>query len=297
MNRRTFLVTAGVGLACGLAGCSSGGGTPSGGEDTDSLGEDGGAVSAAGSAPFEHPGTLSTTFVANGAYPTDGNPADGVPPAFADQPPRPDPDPSAFDTLSANGETVRLAPIDVVVQWYRRGEARIVDARGLDQYRRAHVYGAVNSPAQRNSAGGGIEGWPQGARLVTYCGCPHHLSSIRAAGLQKVGFTDVYALDEGFVGWEDSWADRAYPMAGTAFRSGAQASLTQWTISGSVASRHAGAYVWASVGRQSEAAPVQPDGSYQLHLNFAGVSSESTVRVRTPTGAVERPLGSVGTRA
>ena len=281
----------GVGLAAGFAGCSGGD------ESTPSADGPSGDVSSAGSAPFEHPGTLSTTFVTNGDYPATEVPADGYPPEFAQQPPGPDADPSSFETLSVNGETVRLAPIDVVERWYRRGEARIVDARGLEQYEQAHVYGAVSSPAQRDSEGGGIEGWPYADRVVTYCGCPHHLSSIRAAGLQKVGFTEVYALDEGFIGREDSWYNRAYPMAGTAFASGNQARVQQWTISGSVDSQYAGEYVWARAGRQYEAAPVQSDGTYQLHLKFRGVSPDTAVEVTTPTASVTRPLGDVGSRA
>ena len=289
MNRRTFLATVGVGLAGGVAGCAGGGGTPTE-ENPD-------GASGGGTAPLNHPGTLSTTFAANGDYPTDENPADGYPPAFADRPSSPDADPDSFETLSVNGETVRLAPIDDVQRWYRRGEARVVDARGLEQYERAHVYGGVSSPAQRNSAGGAIDGWPREDRVITYCGCPHHLSSIRAAGLQKAGFTEVYALDEGFLGRPDSWSDQRYPMAGTRFAGGNQARVQQWTISGAVDSRYAGEYVWATAGRQYEAAPVRSDGSYELHLKFADVSAETPVRVRTPTDSVERPLGRVGSRA
>jgi rhodanese-related sulfurtransferase len=273
----------GVGVGAGLGGCAGGDSdTPSGND----------AASQTDTAPFEHPGTLSTTFAVNGDYPTDEDPADGRPPAFADQPTRPVVDPDSFETLDVNGETVRLAPIDIVERWYRRGEIRVVDARGLEQYEQAHVYGAVLSPAQRDSVGGGIDGWPSDDRVVTYCRCPHHLSSIRAAGLQKAGFEEVYAIDEGF----GVWAERSYPMAGRAFTSDNQASVQQWSIDGSVDSRYAGEYVWATVDRQYEAAPVQSDGRYQLHLQFTGVSPETLVRVQTPTRTLEGPLGELGSR-
>jgi rhodanese-related sulfurtransferase len=298
VNRRTFLATVGVGLAGGVAGCS--GGSDSGGTTTEGIpvapGDGDDDTPADGSAPFDHPGTLSTTFAANGDYPRDETPVDGYPPTFADRPGRPDADPDSFETLSVNDETVRLAPIGVVEKWYRRGEARFVDARGLDQYERAHVYGGVSSPAQQDSTGGGIEAWPADDRVVTYCGCPHHLSSIRAAGLQKTGFTEVYALDEGFLGRPDSWSAQEYPMAGTSFRSDSRASIQQWTVAGSVDSRYAGEYVWATAGRQYEAAPIQADGTYRLHLKFADISAETPIRIQTPTDSVERPLGSVGSR-
>ncbi len=277
----------GAGVGAGLAGCA-------GGESDTPSGDDG--SSSTDTAPFEHPGTLSTTFATNGEYPPDENPEDGRPPAFEDRPSSADADTDSFETLDVNGEAVGLAPIDVVEQWYRRGTTRFVDARGLEQYERAHVYGAVLSPAQRDSVGGGIDGWPSDDRVVTYCGCPHHLSSIRAAGLKKAGFTDVYALDEGFVGREGSWSDSGYPMAGTAFVADSQASVQQWTISGSVDSQYAGEYVWATVDRQYEAAPVQSDGSYQLHLQFTGISAETTVEVTTPAESVARPLGELGSR-
>jgi rhodanese-related sulfurtransferase len=273
----------GAGVGAGLAGCAGGDSDTPSGDDTSTQTD---------TAPFEHPGTLSTSFAANGDYPTDDDPADGRPPSFGNQPPRPDADPDSFETLDVNGETVSLAPIGVVEQWYRRGEIRVVDARGLEQYEQAHVYGAVLSPAQRDSVGGGINGWPSDDRVVTYCRCPHHLSSIRAAGLQKAGFEEVYAIDEGF----GVWAERSYPMAGTSFGSADQASVEEWSIAGSVDSRYAGEYVWATVDRQYEAAPIGSDGRYKLHLQFTGVSPKTPVRLQTPTGTVERPLGEVGSR-
>jgi len=291
VNRRKFLAAA-CGCVAGLAGCAGGGpGTDTAGGSATPTEPPEEATTP--EAPFEHPGTMETTFAANGGFPADDDPADGRPPAFPDPPASPDADPSTFGTLSVNGERVRLAPIDVVESWYRRGEARFVDARGLEQYRRGHVYGAVLSTATRESTGGPIEGWNADDRVVTYCACPHHLSSLRAAGLQRAGFERVYAIDEGF----GVWADRGYPMAGTAFTEGQQVDIREWELSGRVDSRYAGEYVRASVDRQYEAAPIRSDGSYELHLRFAGVTDETPVRVETPAGAVETPLGKLGKRA
>lgn len=276
MYRREFLTTAGVGIASSLAGCSS----RSGGRQT---GGDG------GSAPFEHPGTLDAAFATNGDYPRDDRPADGSPPAFPNPPARPEVDESSFGTVDANGETVRLAPIDVVVDWYRRAAIRVVDARGLAQYERSHVYGSVLSTARKGSTGGGIDGWPDDDRIVTYCGCPHHLSSIRAAGLQKAGYTDVYALDEGF----GEWSARGYPMAGRRFTPDPRRAVSEWTVSGAVDDRHAGEYAWAAAGRQYEAAPIRADGRFTLRLAFAGVTGETPVRVSTPAFTVTGPLESL----
>jgi len=268
VNRREYLAALGAASTAALAGCGSGG-------------------DESGEAPFEHPGTLEETFVANGDYPDDTDPADGYPPEFPDPPAAPDVDPDALETLSVNDETVRLLPIDDAEAWFRRSSARFVDARGLDQYTRSHLYGSVLSPAQQGSTGGGIEGWPTDERVVAYCGCPHHLSSVRAAGLQKAGFEDVYVIDEGFV----EWSDREYPMAGTKFGDGDAAALSEWRLDGRIDPAYAGEYAWASAGRQYEAAPVGDDGGFSIHLRFAGVDAGTPVRVSTPTFTRTRPLG------
>lgn len=260
-----------------FAGCSSGSPSQQGVEGTPEP----------GSAPFEHPGTLDETFVANGDYPSDEAPADGFPPEFPDPPSSPDIDASSLPTKSVNGESVKLAPIDAVVKWYRRAEARFVDARGRNQYTRSHVYGSVLSTAQKASDGGGIDDWATDDRVVTYCGCPHHLSSLRAAGLQKAGYENVYAIDEGY----GEWMEQEYPMAGTAFGTESQSAVSEWTIEGVVDDRYAGEYAWAEADRQYEAAPIQGDGGFTLHLKFADVTSETAVRVSTPAFTVTRPLG------
>lgn len=290
-----LLRATGTGIAGALAGCLGG----QSGEPTET--DDQSSTSATptstptGTAPFEHPGTLGTSFATNGDFPADDDPADGRPPTFSDPPDAPDVDPSTFDTLSVNDETVRLAPIDVVVDWYRRGEIRVVDARGVTQYERAHVYGAVLSTAQQGSTGGAIPSWPTDERVVTYCGCPHHLSSVRAAGLQKAGFSDVFAIDEGF--GQRGWSGRGHPMAGTAFESGTQAAVSTWIVDGTVDARYAGEYVWARAGRQYEAGPIGSDGRYELKLRFADVSATTPLELRTPTGTVTRPLGDLGARS
>lgn len=265
-----------MGVVAGLAGCSALNSSPA--TETSP---------SAGNAPFKHPGTIDETFATNGDYTPDDDPADGYPPAFGTPSADPTVDESTFGTLTVNGETVKLAPIDVVKKWYDRAEARFVDARGLTQYKRSHIYGGVLSTAQQKSTGGGINSWPKGDRIVTYCGCPHHLSSLRAAGLQKAGFSRVYAIDEGF----GEWSKREYPMSGTAFTSESQSDISKWVIEGNLNARYAGDYVWATVDRQYEAAPIGDDGRFTLILKFSDVTGETPVRVSAPTFTVTRPLG------
>lgn len=272
MHRRSFLSGIGLSATAALAGCTSEGNT---------------GTQAGGDAPFEHPGTLEETFVANGDYPADGDPGDGYPPEFPDPPAAPDVDDDALETLTVNDETVRLVSIDTARAWYLRSEARFVDARGLTQYNRSHLYGSVLSTAQQDSDGGGIDGWPTEDRIVTYCGCPHHLSSLRAAGLSKAGYGNVYVIDEGF----GEWSDREYPMAGTTFGDQTSSSVSEWQLEGVTAADHGGEYAWASAGRQYEAAPIGDDGSFSIHLKFSDVTEQSPVQVSTPEYTLTRPLG------
>lgn len=293
MKRRDVLVAAAAGVAG--AGCSArpgGDGSPTPTRtpaETAEREED----ASTQPAPFAHAGTLDGPIATNGDYPADPDPADGFPPAFPDPPDAPDVDESSFEAREVNGETVPLAPIDVVERWYRRSDARFVDARALPQYEASHVYGSVMSTARLESSGGAIEDWPSDERVVTFCGCPHHLALLRGAGLRKAGHARVYALDEGY----GEWSIRDYPMAGTRFAEGEETADPEgtaapaWTIAGRVDPGHAGEYVLASVDRRVEAAPIRSDGRFTLTVRVPGATEGTPVRLTTPEGTVTRALG------
>lgn len=263
MKRRTYLAASGTGALATLTGC---------------LGLFG------GSSNLRHPGNMDAEFTANADLPGDDDVSDGYPPEYGDPESR-EIDESRFRSLSANGETVTLVPLDVVRYWHERSDARFVDARGLDQYRTSHIYGAVNSTYTQDSSGGGISGWDEDTRVVCYCGCPHHMSSLRAAGLQKAGYSNVYVFDEGFF----EWRDRDLPMRGTGFDAAESASV----IEGEVAESYAGEYAWATRvdADQREAAPIADDGSFEIHLRFAELTPDTRIRVETPEFDVTGSLG------
>ncbi|WP_435348462.1 rhodanese-like domain-containing protein [Haloarchaeobius sp. HRN-SO-5] len=188
-------------------------------------------------------------------------------------------------TTTVNGETIRLMPVDTTYEWHQDESARFVDARGITQYERSHITGAVSSPA--NTAGSSddpVMDWPTDTRIVCYCGCPHHLSSIRAAHLQQNGYTDVQVIDEGFF----EWVDRGYPVTGSA-------SNAYYEITGRTDPAYAGEMVWVrDVARdQLEAAPIRSDGSYTVHVRFSGLTEESVLSLETPTYTLERPLAAL----
>lgn len=256
MKRRTFLTASAVSLSA-TAGCLGAiGGGGSGGE----------------------PPT-----------PADGN-MDGRPPAFDDQPDERDVDTSSFATVTESGVEVPLAPLDVAHYWYKRGEARFADARSQGQYEASHIYGAVLSQADPNRRGDDpVADWPTDERVVCYCGCPHHLSSMRASEMIQNGFENVYVIDEGF--WE--WHDSGYPMRGN----DVTATPENWVVGGEVAAAFAGENAWAHhrPSGQMESTDIGDDGSYELHLKFHDVGPDSTVEVETPAYTVEGKLADLAT--
>lgn len=209
---------------------------------------------------------------------------DGYPPRFDSQPKSRSIDTSPFEQITVDGTAVPLAPIDVASYWYRRREARFVDARGERSYEQSHILGAVLSPAPDGGQSDPVELWPKDDRIVCYCGCPHHLSSIRAANLLTNEYEEVYVIDEGF--WE--WHDRGYPMAGQEITT--QPALHE--LNGVVAPQYAGETVWAwhEPSGQREAAPIAEGGRYHLEIRFTDITSTSMILVETPTYRVRAPL-------
>lgn len=200
----------------------------------------------------------------------------------------PDPveaDTDSFDRIDVEGQPVPLAPIEVTYDWYARQEARFVDARGAGQYQRAHVRGAAWSPAPGGRDGDDPVGdWPTDDRVVCYCGCPHHLSSLRAAALIDAGYRDVYVIDEGF----HEWSDRGHPLAG----SDVETDVPERIVVGRTDAAYAGAPVYAThvPTDQREAAFVGRDGGFELALHFADVTAESEIRIEAPDYTVVAPL-------
>ncbi|NHN48831.1 rhodanese-like domain-containing protein [Halostella sp. JP-L12] len=221
----------------------------------------------------------------NGDFPPNENPRNGFPPEFEEVPEERSVNTDDFGTTTQSGVDVPLVPIDVAEYWYRRREARFADARGTEQYDTSHVYGAVLSTAPDGVENDPVPDWPKDDRVVLYCGCPHHLSGMRAATLIEAGYEEVYAIDEGF--WE--WHSRDYPMAGT------DLSVTPFghVIQGRADASSAGATAWArhEPTGQREAATIDEDGGYRMTLRFVDVDRDSPIVVETPDYTLEAPLG------
>lgn len=273
INRRTLLASAAV--AASFAGCLDGGDASPTADETTESAETGDSLGTS---------TASGEYETNGDFPADEGPADGYPPAFDDVPDERDVDTDAFETTTRNGVDVPLVPVDVAHYWHRRREARFADARGREQYDTSHVYGAVLSPAGYEGDDDPVTDWPEGDRIVCYCGCPHHLSSIRAASLIDAGYEEVYVVNEGF--WE--WHERDYPMAGRDLSE----TPFERVVNGRTDARYAGETVWArhESSGQREATSIESDGRFSVALRFVDVDPSDSVVVETPGYVVEAPL-------
>ncbi|WP_137291187.1 rhodanese-like domain-containing protein [Natronorubrum halophilum] len=193
-------------------------------------------------------------------------------------------DTDAYETQVFEGVEVPLAPIKDVYYWYQRQEARIVDARQTDQFEESRIVGAAFSKAPNGvDDDDPVEDWAKDEPIVTYCGCPHHLSGLRAASLIDDGYEEVYALDEGF----QTWIDYGYPIEG----SDVSSERVSYEIRGQSDPAYAGKMVWLEQldADRAEAAPIADDGSYTLQLHYAG-SIDSPFRVEAPDYATEGTL-------
>lgn len=248
MNRRAFLASTAGATTVSLAGCL-GGGSPSSGGDTD-------------------------------GYPAQSQ--------IESPPAKRDVDESSFRSITTNGEQITLVPVDVARYWWGRREARFADARGEQQYDTSHITGAALSPAGADWSGDPLKSWPKEDRIVCYCGCPHHLSSIRASSLQQNGYSNAYVIDEGF--WE--WHKLDYPVSGS---DTAWAPYESWEISGAVDPRHAGDYAWAfhRPSKQQEAAPIRDSGQFTLEVKFSGMTESTPITLQTPAWTISAPLGTL----
>lgn len=184
-----------------------------------------------------------------------------------------------------SGVDVPLVPVADAYEWYKNDEVRFADARTRTQYGERRIKGAVFSPAA--DAGDieddPVEEWSTDTRIVTYCACPHHLSSQRAASLIDAGYEHTYAIDEGLGGWINS----GYPLEGSAI----DAEWELYKIDGTTDSEYAGEMVSLNQidANRTEIAPVQDDGSYTLQLHFSG-STDSQFRVEAPDYTVKGTL-------
>jgi rhodanese-related sulfurtransferase len=261
MKRRTFAAAA-SGTLAGLAGCLDqlGGGASTTVDDT------------------TPPTDASDDATGTGSPDGDGlaSDVDGYPENVAEKPADREVDTSGLDTTTTRGVEVPLLPVQDAYVWWAYRRARFADARGRAQWENSRIVGAVSSPADPDlrSDDDPTQEWGQSDRIVCYCGCPHHLSSIRASQLIDAGYENVYVIDEGFF----EWRDRDYPVTSSS------SNISRFTIRGRLDSRYAGEDAWVRAldSEQLESTAVAADGSFALHCKFVDVTADTQLRVETP---------------
>ncbi|WP_247728517.1 rhodanese-like domain-containing protein [Halovivax limisalsi] len=271
MNRRRFLALSVVGSSTVLAGCL-------GDESDDTESSDPGATAPATDGADDD--TDDVESPSDGAESSDSTDETGSTDDSDDGSAE-----GEYETITVDGHEIPLVPVETAHDWYEADGTYFLDARSEVAYENSHIEGARLSPAGRPNFDHPTDDIPLDARIVTYCGCPHHLSSARAAELYDAGYTDVYAIDEGFGGW----TDEGYPTV----EGSTQQAVRSYTIRGRTDDDFAGEQVWlvdAESGQQY-VSEIGADGSFKLSFEFVAVDDDTVVTLELPDRTLERTLG------
>ncbi len=83
-----------------------------------------------------------------------------------------------------------------------KGEAVVIDVRGVDAYKIAHIKGAIEHNIGRLESND-YKGLPKNKLIIAYCSCPAEQTSLRAVTLlEQGGFKNAKALVGGNAAWE-----------------------------------------------------------------------------------------------
>ena len=85
----------------------------------------------------------------------------------------------------------------------------VFDVRSEPSYEKSHIQWALSMPYGNTDEArlASVQGLTKQSPIVTYCGCPRHLSTLSAEALGKQGYQNVRVLYEGF--WH--WKEQQYP--------------------------------------------------------------------------------------
>jgi len=113
--------------------------------------------------------------------------------------------------ITPNSEDPEYILVEELSSRITDGSAPFVfDVRAKASYAESHILAAYSTPyGQTDQAElDQIEGLKTSSEIVTYCGCPRHLSTLMARHLEDLGFDNVKVLYEGY--WH--WKDNNYPI-------------------------------------------------------------------------------------
>jgi rhodanese-related sulfurtransferase len=151
----------------------------------------------------------------------------------------------------------------------------IFDVRNKLSYEEGHIKNAklLSLPITEDM----VKDISKSAEIITYCGCPHHLSSIGAEQLENLGYKNVRVLEEGY--WY--WKDKKYPIE---VSKEYQSKVTHLKISGKVLKEskplsNIDLYIKHDKTGQLEAARTKKDGSYTIDFHIYNYSKNDSFSI------------------
>ncbi|MCG8435793.1 MAG: rhodanese-like domain-containing protein [Gammaproteobacteria bacterium] len=158
---------------------------------------------------------------------------------------------------------------DLLTQLESDDSLFIFDVRSQQEYDKGHISGSLSLPllSITQERLNQLDGLGKDSSIVTYCGCPHHLSSLAAEKLSELQYENVRVLDEGF--WH--WKNQKYPV-----QSNTQAGpVSELRVEGRLVAENKPVgnidiYLLHVGTGQLEATRTDGDGNYAMDLHLYG---------------------------
>ena len=149
----------------------------------------------------------------------------------------------------------------------------VFDVRTIGEYDQGHIDGSMSLPLNDISQPrlNSINGMNRDSVIVTYCGCPHHLSGLAARQLTKMNYTDVRVLEEGF--WY--WKEQRFPILPAM----SEISVSKLSVAGKLVAENkptenVDIFIRHAETGQLEATTTDASGNYELHLHVYGYQDD-----------------------
>ena len=98
-----------------------------------------------------------------------------------------------------------ISAADLNKQFEQDSVPFIFDVRGKQSYEQSHIKSALSMPYGKteDSDLARVTLLDKNSEIITYCGCPRHLSTLAAADLTGRGYNNIKVLYEGFWHWKE----------------------------------------------------------------------------------------------
>jgi rhodanese-related sulfurtransferase len=111
---------------------------------------------------------------------------------------------SREDLLKAAREEIREMSVEDVKNYLDAGNSPVlVDIRGLDEWERGHLDGAIHIPRGRLEAEVEEKVLDKSAETIVYCAGGVR-SLLGAISMKELGYENLVSMDGGFGDWEDA---------------------------------------------------------------------------------------------